>query len=88
MKIVKSISRKTENSALNPYEALLDQHNTPTVDMTTSPAQRFQLRSLKSEILMKATLLTQVIAETVLEEKAKETAKSQMYYNRNANSKI
>ena len=30
---------------------------------------------------MKATLLTQEIAETVLEEKAKETAKSQMYYN-------
>ena len=39
VKITKSILRKTENSALNPYEALLDQHNTPTVDMTTSPAE-------------------------------------------------
>ena len=69
MKIAKSILRKTENSALNPYEALLDQHNTPTVDMTTSPAQRFLHRRLKSEIPMKATLLTPEIAETVLEEK-------------------
>ena len=84
VKIIKSILRKTENSALNPYEALLDQHNTLTVDMTTSPAQRFLHRRLKSEIPMKATLLTPEIAETVLEEKAKKTTKSQMYYNRTA----
>ena len=84
VKIIKSILRKTENSALNPFEALLDQHNTPTVDMTTSPAQRFLHRRLKSEIPMKATLLTPEIAETVLEEKAKKTTKSQMYYNRTA----
>ena len=82
MKIAKAILRKTENSALNPYEALLDQQNTPTVDMTTSPAQRFLHRRLKSEIPMKATLLTPEIAETILEEKAKKTAKSEMYYNR------
>ena len=84
VKIAKSILRKTENSALNPYEALLDQHNTPTVDMTTSPAQRFLHRRLKCEIPLKATLLTPEIAETVLEEKVKKTAKSQMYYNRTA----
>ena len=84
VKIAKSILRKTENSALNPYEALLDQHNTPTVDMTTSSAQRFLHRRLKSEIPMKATLLTPEIAETVLKEKAKKTAKSQLYYNRTA----
>ncbi|KAK2571051.1 Transposon Ty3-I Gag-Pol polyprotein [Acropora cervicornis] len=84
VKIAKSILRKTENSALNPYEALLDQHNTPTVDMTTSPAQRFLHRRLKSEIPMKATLLTPEIAETVLKEKTKKTTKSQLYYNRTA----
>ena len=84
VKIAKSILRKTENSALNPYEALLDQHNTPTVDMTTSPAQRFLHRRLKSEIPMKATLLTLEIAETVLKEKTKKTTKSQLYYNRTA----
>ena len=82
--IIKSILRKTENSALNPYEALLDQHNTLTVDMTTTPAQRFLHRRLKSEIPMKATLLTPEIAETVLEEKAKKTTRSKMYYNRTA----
>ena len=80
MKIAKSILRKTENSALNPYEALLDQHNTPTVDMTTSSAQRFLHRRLKSEIPMKATLLTPEIAETVLKEKTKKTTESQLYY--------
>ena len=84
VKIIKSILRKTENSALNPYEALLNQHNKPTVDMTTSPAQRFLNRRLKSEIPMKATLLTPEIAETVREEKAKKTTKSQMYYYRTA----
>ena len=64
VKIAKSILRKTENSALNPYEALLDQHNTPTVDMTTSAAQRFLHRRLESEIPMKATLLTPEIVKT------------------------
>ena len=58
MKITKSILRKTEKSAINPYKALLDQHNTPTVDMTTSPAQRFLHQRLKSEIPMEATVLT------------------------------
>ena len=69
VKIAKSILRKTENSALNPYEALLDQHHTPTIDMTTSPAQRFLHRKLKSQNPMKATLLTPEIVETVLEKK-------------------
>ena len=64
MKIAKSILRKTENSALNRYEALLGQHNTPTVDMTTPPAQRFLHQRLKSEIPTKATLLTPEIAVT------------------------
>ena len=80
MKIAKSILRKTENSALNPYEALLDKHNTPTVDMTTTPAQRFLQRRLKTEIPMKVTLLASEIAETVLKEKAKKTVKSHLYY--------
>ena len=84
VKIIKSILRKTENSALNPYKALLDQHNTPIVDMMISPAQRFLHQRLKSEISIKATLLTPEIAETVLEEKAEKTTKSQMYYNRTA----
>lgn len=52
--------------------------------MTTSPAQGFLHRRLKSYIPMKATLLKSEITETVLEEKAKKTAKSQMYYNRTA----
>ena len=84
MKIAKAILTKAENSALNPYEALLDQHTTPTVDMTTSPAQRFLHRRLKSEIPKEASLLTPDIAETILEEKAKKTAKSEMYHNRTA----
>ena len=84
VKIAKAILRKTENSALNSYEALLDQRSTPTVDMTTSLAQRFLHLRLKTEIPMKATLLTPEIAETILEEKAKKTAKSEMRYNRTA----
>ena len=41
VKIVKTSLKKTEKTALNPYEALLDQHNIPTIDMTKSLAQRF-----------------------------------------------
>ena len=52
--------------------------------MTTSLAQRFLHRGLKTEIPMKATLLTPEFAETILEEKAKKTAKSEMHYNRTA----
>lgn len=78
MKMAKAILRKTENSALNTYKALLDQHTTPTVDMTTLPSQIFLLRRLKSEIPMEATLLTREIAETILEERAKKKPKSEM----------
>ena len=34
VKIVKTLLRWTEKTALNPYEALLDRHNTPTNRMT------------------------------------------------------
>lgn len=84
MKMAKAILRKTENSALNTYKALLDQHTAPAVDMTTLPLQIFLPCRLKSEIPMEATLLTREIAETILEERAKKTAKSEMYYNRTA----
>ena len=84
VKIVKTLLRKSAKSALNPYEALLDQRNTPTVGMTTSPTQRFLNRRTKTEIPMKATLLTPELAEKVLEEKAKKTKKSQAYYDRTA----
>ena len=84
VKIVNTLLRKSAKSALNPYEALLDQRNTPTVGMTTSPTQRFLNRRTKTEIPMKATLLTPELAEKVLEEKAKKTKKSQAYYDRTA----
>jgi len=57
VKIAKSILRKTENSALNRYEALLDQHNTRTVDMTTSLAQRFLHRRLNLKFPLKPPCL-------------------------------
>ena len=71
--------RKSHKSALNPYEALLDQRNTPAVEMTTSPTQRFLNRRTRTEIPMKGALLTPKIAEKVLEEKANTTKKSQFY---------
>ena len=36
VKIVKTLLRKAEKTKLSPYEALLDQHNTPTAGITTS----------------------------------------------------
>ena len=84
MKIVKTLLRKAEKTKLSPYEALLDQHNTPPAGMTTSPAQRFLNRRTRTEVPMKATLLTPEIAETVLAEKTKKHQKSQAYYDRTA----
>jgi len=56
--IAKSMLRKSHKTALNPYEALLYQRNTPTVGMTTSPTQRFLNRRTRTEMPMKGTLLT------------------------------
>ena len=84
VKIVKTLLRKAEKTKLSPYEALLDQHNTPTAGITTSPAQRFLNRRTRTEVPMKATLLTPEIAETVLAEKTKKHQKSQAYYDRTA----
>ena len=39
VKIAKTLLRKSAKTILNPYEALLDQRNTPTAGMTTSPTQ-------------------------------------------------
>lgn len=58
VKIAKSLLRKSQKTALNPYEALLYQRNTPTVGMTTSPTQRFLNRRTRTEMPMKGTLLT------------------------------
>ena len=52
--------------------------------MTTSPAQRFLNRRTKTEIPMKATLLTPELADKVFGEKANKTKKSQGYYDRTA----
>ena len=82
MKIVKTLLRKAEKTKLSPYETLLDRHNTPTPGMTTSPVQRFLNHRTRTEVPMKATLLTPEIAETVLAEKTKKHQKSQAYYDR------
>ena len=69
MKIAKTLLRKSAKTTLNPYEALLDQRNTPTAGMTTSPTQRFLNRRTKTEIPMKTTLLTPKLAEQVLKKR-------------------
>jgi len=84
VKIVKTALRKSGKTALNSYKTLLDQRNTPTVGMTTSPSERFLNCETKTEIPMKATLLKPELTEHVLEEKAKKTKKSRVYYGRNA----
>ena len=84
VKIVKTLLSKAEKTKLSPYEALLDQHNTPTAGMTTSPAQRFLNRRTRTQVPMKATLLTPEMTETVLAEETKKHQKSQAHYDRTA----
>ena len=71
VKIVKTFLRKTEKTALNSFEALLDQHNTPTAGMTTSPAQRFLNRQTRKETPIKGTLLTPEIAKCYIRKPGK-----------------
>ena len=67
VKIVKKIAKKNIENCFKPYEALLDQHDTPTVGgMKTCPVQRFLNRRTKTIIPMKATLLTPELADKVL----------------------
>ena len=84
MKIVETLLRKTEKTALNPYEALLDRQNTPTTGTTTSPAQRFLNRRTRTKVPTRGTLITPQTAEKVLEEKTRKTKKSQVCYTKSA----
>ena len=57
VKVAKQLLRKARDSKTDVQLALLDQRNTPTQGMTTSPAQRFLNRRTKTLLPTKETLL-------------------------------
>ena len=83
VKSAKGMPKKTRESAADQYLALLNNRNTPTMDLP-SPAQR--LRNRRTRILLPMTdRLLEPALDTDLKSKMKiAKSKQAAYYNRNA----
>ena len=86
VKMAKQLLRKAQDSNADIQLSLLDQRNTPTQGMNTSPAQAFLNRRTKALLPTKDTLLRPEVPQVEEQrEKIKEKQKDQgRYYNRNA----
>lgn len=86
VKVAKQLLRKARDSKTDIHLALLDQRNTPTQAMTTSPVQRFLNRRTKTLLPTRESLLRpKVPSPEDQQQKIKEKQKAQAhYYNRNA----
>ena len=84
VKTVKRLMRRAHEDGRDPWLALLDQRNTPTERMSSSPAQRLMSRRTRTLLPARETLLKPQLAESVQEERNKIKRKQAFYYNRNA----
>ena len=84
VKVVKNLLRKSRKSSIHPCDALMDQRQTPTAGMNTSPARRFLSRQVRTELPIKASLLKPKLVKKVLEQKEMKIAKFKTYYDQRA----
>ena len=84
VKVAKKIFKKAHRDNKDPWLALLDQRNTPTQGVNSSPVQRLMSRRTRTLLPVSANLLYPRVEEGVKEKlKAKrQTAKG--YYDRSA----
>ena len=84
VKVAKKIFKKAYKDDKDPWLALLDQHNTPTQGVNSSPAQ--QLMSLRTRTLLpvSANLLYPRVEEVVQEKLKTKRQKAKSYYDRGA----
>ena len=86
VKVVKQLFKKAYRDGKDPWLALLDNRNTPTEGLDTSPAQRLMSRCTRTLLPTASGLLNPEVAQGTEEKiKAKrEKAKYMYYYDRTA----
>ena len=84
VKVVKQLFKKAYRDGKDPWLALLDNRNTPTEGLDTSPAQRLMSRRTRTLLPTASGLLYPEVAQ-VTEEKIKaKREKAKYYYDRTA----
>lgn len=84
VKTAKSLLKKAQKAKTDPWLAVLDHRNTPSVGMTSSPAQRLMSRRTKTLLPTSGQLLKPMVVEGAKEEKERRTARQARYYDQAA----
>ena len=84
VKTVKGILEKAMAAGVDPYLALLEQRNTPSDGMTSSPVQRLFGRRTRTRIPTSSQLLKPSNPKSVNQELKRAKSKQQYYYNKGA----
>ena len=79
VKTAKSLIKKTLKDNRDPWLALLDQRNTPTESIGTSPAQRLMSRRTRTLLLTATNLLYPKVPESVTEKLKLKRQKAKWY---------
>ena len=82
MKIAKSLIKKLLKDNKDPWLALLDQRNTPTESIGTSPAQRLMSRRTRALLLTAINPLYSKVPESVTEKLKLERQTAKWYHDR------
>jgi len=86
VKIAKSLIKKSLKDNKDPWLALLDQRNTPTESIGTSPAQRLMSRRTRTLLLRATNLLYPKVPESVTEKLKLKRQKAKWYHDRSSRS--
>ena len=84
VKVVKSLIKKALKDNKDPWLALLDQRNTPTESLGTSPAQRLMSRRTRTLLPTATNLLYPKVLENVTEKLKLRRQKAKWYHDRSS----
>ena len=84
VKTAKSLIKKTLKDNRDPWLALLDQRNTPTESIGTSPAQTLMSRRTRTLLLTATNLLYPKVPESVTEKLKLKRQKAKWYHDRSS----
>ena len=84
VKVVKKMFKKAHRDSKDPWLALLDQRNTPTQGVGSSPAQRLMSRRTRTLLLIAANLLYPKVEEGVTKMLKLKRQKAKSYHDRSS----
>ena len=84
VKVVKKIFKKAHRDNKDPWLALLDQRNTPTQGVGSSPAQRLMSRRTRTLLPISANLLYPKVEEGVTKKLKVKRQKAKSYHDRSS----